>query len=182
MNTIYKMRTYLIVLISILTMSKISSQNDSGESLKEFLANKGYYTIALEKNIAGHLVVNVEINDVKGNFILDTGASTTVIHNEREHYFKLNVDKNSASNEGAGAGANNITVMTSKNNIVELVDYKIENFDIALMNLEHVNIALKQLGEQEEIDGVIGADVLKISEAVIDYSNLVLYLKTIKND
>ena len=44
------------------------------------------------------------------------------------------------------------------------------------MNLDHVNNAFKSLGIKET-DGVIGADILSDRKAIIDYTNLILYLK-----
>jgi len=44
------------------------------------------------------------------------------------------------------------------------------------MSLDHVNQAFASIGV-EEIDGVIGADILEYKNAVIDYKNLILYLK-----
>lgn len=45
-----------------------------------------------------------------------------------------------------------------------------------LMNLDHMNTAFKQHG-LEEIDGVIGAELLLSGKAIIDYANMILYLK-----
>jgi hypothetical protein len=44
------------------------------------------------------------------------------------------------------------------------------------MNLDHVNDAFESMG-LEKIDGVIGADILTNHNAIIDYSNLILFLK-----
>ncbi len=44
------------------------------------------------------------------------------------------------------------------------------------MPLDHINNAFKQMGI-EEVDGVIGADILTTGKAIIDYANLILYLK-----
>ena len=47
---------------------------------------------------------------------------------------------------------------------------------LVLFDLQHVNTALKE-HDARTVDGIIGADVLKKSKAVIDYSKKRLYLK-----
>jgi hypothetical protein len=44
------------------------------------------------------------------------------------------------------------------------------------MKLDHVNKAFTSMG-LKEVDGVIGADILTENKAIIDYSNLILYLR-----
>ena len=44
------------------------------------------------------------------------------------------------------------------------------------MNLNHVNNAFILMG-LKEVDGVIGADILTSNKAIIDYTNLTLYMK-----
>lgn len=52
----------------------------------------------------------------------------------------------------------------------------LQDFKIHLMSLDHINNAFRQLN-LKEIDGVIGADMLTQGKAIIDYENLVLYLR-----
>ena len=79
---------------------------------------------------------------------------------------------------GAGAGGSSIQMEDSENNTIVIGDITIENQSLKLMNLDHVNNAFKSIGIKET-DGVIGADILTDREAIIDYSNLILYLKKI---
>jgi hypothetical protein len=51
------------------------------------------------------------------------------------------------------------------------------NVELVLMNLDHINGAFEQLGI-EKVDGIIGADILTTQKAIIDYVNLIVYLKT----
>ena len=49
------------------------------EQKTQVLNSLGYIAIPINQNIAGQLLINAKINDVDGVYILDTGASTTVI-------------------------------------------------------------------------------------------------------
>jgi hypothetical protein len=151
-----------------------SNKKLTDDELENFLVlNHNYKKIPLTKTISGHLHINAVINGVDGYFVLDTGAGATIIETSRKEKFNLKV-KNT-SNSGAGAGGSQ-SMQLSNNNSINLENLLIENFDLYIMNLDHVNNAFKSMG-LKEVDGVIGADILTIKEAIIDYSNLFLYLK-----
>lgn len=158
----------------ICTSSKLYAQKNTNNSkdLATFLKNKNYVAVPLNKYPTGHLYLSATINDTLGIFILDTGAGGTVVEEKREEKFKLSSEKSDI--KAVGAGASNMNIKTTIA-AVKLADYNSE-LTIHLMNLDHVNNAFKQLG-LEEIDGVIGADILTNGKAIIDYENLILYLQ-----
>lgn len=78
--------------------------------------------------------------------------------------------------EATGAGGTNIQMQASDGNNFTFDTFKINDFNLLLMNLDHVNDAFESMG-LEKIDGVIGADILTNHNAIIDYSNLILFLK-----
>jgi hypothetical protein len=167
----------LIVLAAILFTSiniSFAQTNDCEKTLTQFLSSAGYKTIPLQKYPTGHLYTEVNINGAKGRFILDTGAGTTVVEEKRKEKFKMISVQ--THEKATGAGSSDMKLLSSESNKLILSSYSIDNFTVMLMNLDHVNSALKQLGF-EEVDGVIGADLLKQGEAVIDYANMILYLK-----
>ena len=49
------------------------------DRLGDFLFENGYHRIKLKKNPTNHFEIIVYVNKVKGNFILDTGASNSCI-------------------------------------------------------------------------------------------------------
>jgi len=67
-------------------------------------------------------------------------------------------------------------MQTSDKNNLKIEKFELNELNLMLMNLDHVNNAFESMG-LEKIDGVIGADILTNNKAIIDYSNLILYLK-----
>ena len=67
-------------------------------------------------------------------------------------------------------------MQTSTQNVFSVGTLKLWNLKLMLLNLDHVNNAFERMG-LEKVDGVIGADILTNNKAIIDYTNLILYLK-----
>lgn len=144
-------------------------------TLDEFLINKGYCRIRLSVNSLGHFEVDGSINSVKAKFILDTGASGTVINETDISHFNLQT-VTTDDDKAAGLGSTTMTVQKSKGNRIELRDFVIEDWQVGIIHLGHVNEALENKGSAQ-VNGVIGADILNRFEAVIDYGTASLYLR-----
>tara|TARA_B110000967_G_C18611392_1_gene424158 strand:- start:163 stop:618 length:456 start_codon:yes stop_codon:yes gene_type:complete len=143
-------------------------------SLKNILSKKGYVKIKLTKTKTNHFEVKGKINGVKGRFILDTGASNSCVGYDMTDRFKL-VTKESKI-KAAGAGASEMDAHKSSKNKLKIGDWKYENLNLVIFDLSHINIALKNHGAKT-VEGIIGADILNIGEAIIDYKKKRLYLK-----
>ncbi|WP_040279303.1 retropepsin-like aspartic protease [Psychroserpens damuponensis] len=144
------------------------------ETLQEYLINKGYTKIKLKLTKTNHFEIKAKINGVKGNFILDTGASSSCVGFEAIDTFKLNAKDSKI--KAAGAGATDMLTQLSKKNTLKIGKWKKDKVVLVLFNLSHVNTALTAHNAQP-VDGIIGADILKKSKAVIDYEKKYLYLK-----
>ena len=59
------------------------------EDLQDFLKGKKYKKIKFTVLKTQHLLIKGKINGVKGNFILDTGASNSCVGFESVEHFKL---------------------------------------------------------------------------------------------
>ncbi len=143
-------------------------------TLQEFLHTQGYLKIKLKLTKTNHFEIKVIINGIKGRFILDTGASNSCIGFNSVTHFNLNVEDSEVT--AAGAGATDMETQQSKNNIINIGKWKKNKITLILFNLEHVNTALTN-HNSEPVDGIIGADILKKGEAIIDYKSKYLYLK-----
>lgn len=143
--------------------------------INSFLNKNGYTKIALSQNGIGHFKVNAKVNGAKASFIIDTGASHTVIDEFSSEKFKLNFS-NGPSKEAGGLGTSGIKTRVSKKNNIIVKGFEINNLALTVLSLEHVNSALEKHGSPK-IDGVIGADILKKYNAVIDYKGKAIYLK-----
>ncbi|OAB80486.1 retropepsin-like aspartic protease [Cochleicola gelatinilyticus] len=142
--------------------------------LRQFLEAQQYHRIPLKKLATGHYKLTAMLNGMSGNFILDTGASTSCIGFESATYFLMNSEESDI--KAAGAGAINMETRASRNNTITLEALTINRQDFVLFDLSHVNEALLQVNETK-VHGIIGADLLKKRRAVIDYGRNCLYLK-----
>ena len=147
------------------------------KSIEKILKKKKYIKIKLKKIATNHLELKATINDVKGRFILDTGASNSCVGLDLIEHF--NLDAQESETKAAGAGATDMETKQSKNNILRIGDWKTKKCHLVLFNLSHVNTALTQ-HNAKEVHGIIGADVLRKGKAFIDYNKNVLYLKKTK--
>ena len=142
--------------------------------LRSFLEKNNYYRIPLKKLATGHYKLTAKINGTPGDFILDTGASTSCVgFVNSDHFFLISEE---SEVKAAGAGAINMKTKVSKKNMLSIGDSKTTNMDFVLFDLSHVNEALIQTNEKT-IHGIIGADFLKQRRAVIDYGRNCLYIK-----
>ena len=143
-------------------------------TLKKFLKKKNYVYLPLILTATDHFEINAKINSIKGRFILDTGASNTCIGIDRIEHFNL-VSQESKI-KAAGAGATNMETLISKKNLIDLQSWQFKKLKIVLFDLKHVNEALIA-HNAKPVDGIIGADILKKSKAIIDYDKKCIYLK-----
>lgn len=145
------------------------------QSLSEFLLEKGYIKIKLKLAKTDHFELKATINNVKGHFILDTGASSSCLGLNAIERFNLFAEESVI--KAAGAGAIDMETQISKKNKIKIGKWKKENIVLILFNLTHVNTALVN-HNSEPVDGIIGADILKRGKAIIDYEKKYLYLKS----
>lgn len=143
-------------------------------SLKKFLKEKGYKRIPLTYTATQHLEVKAKINKIEGNFILDTGASSTCVGFEAVSYFNLLAEESDV--KAAGAGATNMLTQIAQKNSIEIKGWKKKKVDLVLFDLRHVNDALVN-HKAEKVQGIIGADLLKKGKAIIDYKSMSLFMK-----
>lgn len=122
-----------------------------------------------------HLSLNVKINDKSAYFILDTGASKTVLDKNQIHLFNLNQEIELLEEKSTGLGTNSMDIHQTKIDLLEIGDKKIENISLAIIDLSHVNETYEKLGFKK-IQGVLGSDLLHQYKAIIDYKSLKLFL------
>ncbi len=143
-------------------------------TLQEFLLPQGYVKIKLKLTKTNHFEIKAIVNGIKGKFILDTGASNSCIGFDSVKNFNLKVEESKV--KAAGAGAIDMLTKISKKNVIKIGKWKKDKVALILFNLIHVNTALMN-HSSNPIDGIIGADILKKGNAVIDYQKKYLYLK-----
>ena len=160
----------------VVMQEKIFSATEAeNETIQEFLEKRSFTKIPLSVNSLGHFEVDAKLNGINAKFIVDTGASGTVIDETSSSDFNLLLLTQS-EDKAAGLGTNTLQVTKSACNEIILDGFKIENWEVGIINLSHVNEALSTRGAKI-VNGVIGADIMNIYSAVIDYGEKALYLK-----
>lgn len=145
--------------------------------MNEFYTNlksKGYKKIKLKISKTNHLIIKAKINGIDGNFILDTGASSSCVDFNDVHYFQLTAED--SLTKAAGAGAVGMDTKMSSNNLLQLGRWKTDDFALVIFDLSHVNLALEQY-KAKKVHGIIGADILIKGKGIIDYNEEYFYLK-----
>lgn len=142
-------------------------------TLRKLLEDKGYHRIKLKYTETNHFELVAKINRIEGNFILDTGASSSCVGFEAIEHFKLFAEDSEV--RAAGAGATNMLTQIAQKNTIQIKGWK-KKMDLVLFDLTHVNEALVN-HKAKKVHGIIGADILKKGKAVIDYKHKALYLK-----
>ena len=144
------------------------------KNLHSKLKKKDYKKVKFKITKTQHLLIKAKINGVKGNFILDTGASNSCVGFESVEHFAL--DAKSSKTKASGAGATGMLTQISSNNKLQLNNWTDNKFDLVIFDLSHVNEALS-CHKVKPVHGIIGADVLMKGKGIIDYFNHCLYLK-----
>jgi predicted aspartyl protease len=144
------------------------------KDFQDVLKKAKYKKITFKVSKTQHLLIKASINGVKGNFILDTGASNSCVGFESIELFQLTAKK--SKTRAAGAGATGMFTQIAKNNTLQLGRWKETEFSLVVFDLSHVNEALQQY-KAKPVHGIIGADILLQGKAIIDYYNHCLYLK-----
>ncbi len=143
-------------------------------SLKKFLEQKKYTKVPLVLTATNHFEITAKINGITGRFILDTGASNTCVGFDKIKFFNLTSKESKI--KASGAGATNMETLISTKNRIEIGTWTKKKLKLVLFDLSHVNTALTEY-QALPVDGIIGADVLKKSKAIIDYNKCCVYFK-----
>ena len=141
------------------------------------MRKKNYSEIPVRITSIGHLEVDVNIDGINTSFLVDTGASNTVVD--------IGFTKDSLmefvtiEQRGGGVGTSQMILFHKKINLFKINDFEIPSFDLYATDFQHVKDSLAKEGITEPCNGVIGADILIKYDAVIDYKKQMLYLKSL---
>jgi hypothetical protein len=142
-------------------------------TLNKFLKEYGYLAVKLQFLKTKHYSLEVKINGKSGRFILDTGASNSCICISLEEKFKV-ISKDSKV-KASSANSEMTNTKISKNNTIQIGKWE-NKINLITFNMIYINNALNEK-KIDSVSGIIGADVLKKSKAVLDYKSNKLYLK-----
>lgn len=153
----------------------MTDTNNNG--INKVLIQSGYVPVPIRMNVAGQLLIDAKINNVQGSYILDTGAGTTVVDESRKDLLNLKLNHEEIELSGGGVGGHGIQNIPSYNNVVTINDVKIENVSVAVMSLSSAWESLASVGANDELFGILGVDILKSGNAILEFNSMTLYLK-----
>ena len=142
-------------------------------TLNKFLKNGGYSSVKLIFLKTKHYLIEAKVNSITGRFILDTGASNSCICTSLEDKFK--VISEDSKEKASSANSEMTHTKISKRNVIQIGKWN-SNASLITFDMSHINNALSQK-KIDPIDGIVGADILKKSKAILDYKSNKLYLK-----
>ena len=120
-----------------------------------------------------HLIGAFLLNEKPAAFLIDTGASNSCVDKTRADHFNLEAEGNNLPLQGAGQ--EKLYAQSSRKSSLYYLDHEIDHLNFMLIDMETINAALAEQ-EEDNIDGIIGADILHKKKAVIDYDQCCLYL------
>lgn len=122
-----------------------------------------------------HLAVSAFINGNLANVLIDTGASQTVMDLNRMRIFSSETQFEQSGHTSKGLGTDGMESFHFTIRQFILGDLDLEQMEVMLLDLKHVNGSYQQLG-LPPIDMVIGGDLLQRYAAMIDYAKMQLVL------
>lgn len=141
--------------------------------LDAFLASQGYRPVTMQKLRTGHETLSVTINGITGLFVLDSGASASVVHYASREKFTLTETVGMARDATGAGGAVRMTPYSVAT--MQVGDVEVPHNRVIVGDLTGVVAALRT-ASGVEIDGVIGQDILTRFRGVIDVGAQRLYL------
>ena len=142
--------------------------------LKDLLNNQQFVKVKLYKIKTQHLICFGSINNVKATFLIDTGASNSCISVENIDVYDLKTEGEKF--EASGASDKKMEAILSRECRFKLGRFSMKKQKFVLLDLNHIN-SLLESQNVKKINGIIGAEFLKATKAIIDYDNLDLFLK-----
>lgn len=123
-----------------------------------------------------HPKLEICVNGHRKMAILDTGASKTAFDMALLSQLLARDSFEAVEQLSTGLGTNSMQCFKAIIAELQLGDFVIRDFEVAVLDLSHINQAYKNLGTGE-ILGVIGSDLLHKYKALIDYENQTLTLR-----
>jgi hypothetical protein len=162
---------FIVWTASPLRSQSPSSKKETPSELAGFLKGKGYFDVPLIFTRDGHLDVEVKANGETLLFILDTGSGGTVLDTAVVQRLKLPVQKTEHTLAGIGG-----THPLEKTILDRLVIGSLTSREEAIVSdLTAVNTERKKVGVRP-CDGLLGASLMRLHGAVIDYPSAKLFL------
>ena len=143
-------------------------------NLPAYLKALGYIEVPLTVTRVNHIVVHAKVNGEDVVLIVDTGASRTCIAESSAE--RLGLISGRVEKVAVSFALPKKTRALSKMKTLDIGALHLTNFETWLVDFSYINMIV-QWQSEEFCDGVLGADILKLTSAVIDYRCCKMYLK-----
>lgn len=122
-----------------------------------------------------HLHATIKVNGKNAFVVVDTGASRTVFDKERIGRFVKKGATQKSEHLSSGLGTNAMESFHVDLGNIQLGKLQVGQYRTHLLDLSHVNKAYEAVNI-ENIDGILGSDLLLELDAIIDYGKKVIHL------
>ncbi len=124
-----------------------------------------------------HIFLTVKTNGKRNTFILDTGASGSVV--DLNYYTNsLDAKHKTINQEVRGLHSTQSQTHVGKLKILEIGVLQFKNVKVSCIDLSHVNQAYKLRDLKLKVNGIIGSDLLVKIGAIIDYKTMELLVRS----
>lgn len=159
-------KEFFLILITMLVFSSCVQPHAIGDG-----SGTDMVSVPFVRTRSGHILVTVEINGKKAYLIIDTGASSSIIHMGRIEYLGLESRDKKCKASGIGTSTYDMKEVLVPMMTLNSVSYSNPEFNG--VDLYHI----EQIDYNQTLDGIIGSDFLEKHKAIIDYKNKSLLLK-----
>lgn len=155
------------------------ASSNYAQNIGDILNAQGYAAIPLRRVSSGLDTLRVRVNGSQGTFLLDTGASNSVIDTRALPRFKITSRDLRRSDMAIGAGGE-----------VRLSSYVISGFSVQGQTFPLPEVSATDLSPVItgfardtgiRLDGIIGQDVMIAFDGVVDTKNRTLFLRRPQN-
>ena len=154
----------------------MTTNDEKGAPLAEWLAGQGYDRVDLKRSAVGHFEIEAQVNGNPVHMIIDTGASHTVLDAGVAKGLGVTVTPVKGEAKGPCMSGTMGPLGDARLDELRLDAFTMESLSVAVLDLSDTNTALDQAGSTA-IGGILGADFLHRTAAVIEYADKRLYLK-----
>ena len=151
---------------------------DYTSAIAELLSRHGFRRFMMSRTRVGHLLLVGHLDDRPIDIVLDTGAGKTFVELSYCRSEGIAVsDTGQPGAPAAGAGGSTVSNVYTLGDVrLTLEGLPVRSDGIFAIDMTHTNQKLMMKGV-DPIRAVIGQDVLRYHQAVIDYATLALFLK-----
>jgi predicted aspartyl protease len=143
-------------------------------------ASSQFDSLPLIRSRQNHLLVRLTINGRPAWFGVDSGAPVSALAMHRRDYFRVRgvgIDSDLPTRIQINGAYNSVGILRK----MRLGSLELMDKPVVLLDLRSPSQAARLIDGEKELDGILGADVLFPTSAVLDCQRRLLFLRTDEN-